>query len=123
MVSHELRSLMALIDANAQRLVTLRDPLTTLEVSERAVRIRDAVRCMTGLIDNLTAPARPLDTQGNVHFHEEPVDVPALLGEACQLQKNLTPDALIVETGQSQSLLVRGDTILLRQVFGLPRGQ
>jgi two-component system, OmpR family, sensor kinase len=118
MVSHELRGLLALVDANAQRFVTLRERLTAPEVAERALRIRDAVRRMTGLIDNLTAPARLLDNQGNVHFHEEPVDVTALLCQACQLQRDLTPDAPIIETGESQSLLVPGDATLLRQVFG-----
>jgi two-component system OmpR family sensor kinase len=118
MVSHELRSLLALVDANAQRFVTLRERLTAPEVAERALRIRDAVRRMTGLIDNLVAPSRLLDIHGNVHFHEEPVNVTALLCQACQLQRDLTPDALIVETGESQPLLVRGDEVLLRQVFG-----
>ena len=53
MASHELRSLLALIDANAQRMIAMQERLTAAELAERAQRIRGAVRSMTQLIDDL----------------------------------------------------------------------
>jgi two-component system, OmpR family, sensor kinase len=117
MVSHELRTLLGLIDANAQRMISLRERASAPELAERALRIRDVVRRMTQVIDDLAGSARPIDVHGNLHFHEAQVDLTAILRDACELQRELAPHAQIREAAVSQPLTVRGDATLLRQVF------
>jgi two-component system, OmpR family, sensor kinase len=118
MASHEFRTLLAQIDANAQRMISMRERLSATELAERAHRIRDAVRRMTQVIDDLSGCAELIDGHGNLHYREAEVDLTAVLREACELQRELTPDARIRETAESQPITVRGDATLLRPVFG-----
>jgi signal transduction histidine kinase len=46
------------------------------------------------------------------------VDLAALVPEICHLQRELTPDAEILDRMASQPLMVYGDASLLSQVFG-----
>jgi two-component system, OmpR family, sensor kinase len=118
MASHELRSLLALIDANAQRMIAMQERLTAAELAERAQRIRGAVRSMTQLVDDLMGTAAGVDVHGDVHYRPCEVDLTAVLGEVCDLQQELTPDAQIRGMVTAQPLTVQGDATLLRQVFG-----
>jgi HAMP domain-containing protein len=58
MASHEFRSPLAIIDGHAQRLISMRERLTGEELADRANRVRNAVRRMTQLIENLIGSAR-----------------------------------------------------------------
>jgi signal transduction histidine kinase len=118
MASHELRRLLALIDANAQRMIAMQGRLTAAELAERAQRIRGAVRTMTQLIDDLIASAESADVHGGVHYHPREVDLTAVLSEVCDLQRELTPHARIRVMATAQPFTVQGDATLLRQVFG-----
>ena len=117
MASHEFRTPLAIIDGHTQRLISMRDRLTTEELAERARKIRSMVRRMTQLIDNLIGSARLVDARIDLYYHPTPVDLTSLVREICQLQRELTPDARIREQIQAQPLLVRGDASLLSQLF------
>ena len=117
MASHEFRTPLAIIDGHTQRLISMRDRLTTEELAERARKIRSMVRRMTQLIDNMIGSARLVDARIDLYFHPAPVDLTSLVREICQLQRELTPDARIREQIQAQPLLVRGDASLLSQLF------
>jgi len=73
---------------------------------------------MTEVIDDLTGCAQLIDVQGNLHYREAEVDLTAVLREACELQRELTPQARIRERPEPQPVTVWGDATLLRQVFG-----
>jgi signal transduction histidine kinase len=114
MASHEFRTPLAIIDGNTQRLIALRERLSADELAGRA---RKMVRRMTQLIDNLIGSARLIDGPIELYYHPTQVDLHALVRETCHLQRELTPDAQIVELGETQSLVVYGDAILLFQLF------
>jgi signal transduction histidine kinase len=117
MASHEFRTPLAIIDGHTQRLISMRDRLTTEDLAGRARKIRSMVRRMTQLIDNLIGSARLVDARIDLYYHPAPVDLTSLVREICQLQRELTPDARIREQIQAQPLLVRGDASLLSQLF------
>jgi len=117
MASHEFRTPLAIIDGHTQRLITMRDRLTTEELAERARKIRSMVRRMTQLIDNLIGSARLVDARIDLYYHPTPVDLTSLVREVCQLQRELAPDAQILERIQAKPLTVRGDANLLSQLL------
>jgi signal transduction histidine kinase len=118
MASHELRALLAQIDGHAQRMISMQERLTAAELAERAHRIRGAVRGMTQLINDLVGSAQLVDGRGDVHYFPTKVDLTAILSETCDLQRELTPHALIREVSSPGPFTVQGDATLLRQVFG-----
>jgi len=73
---------------------------------------------MTQLIDNLIGSARLIDGRIELNYHPTQVDLAALVREICHLQRELTPDAEILDWMASQPLNVYGDGSLLSQVFG-----
>src|ERR1017187_3128631 len=117
MASHEFRTPLAIIDGHTQRLISMRDRLTTEELAERARKIRSMVRRMTQLIDNLIGSARLVDARIDLYYHPAPVALTSLVPEICHLPREWTPDARIREQIQAQPLLVRGDASLLSQLF------
>lgn len=118
MASHEFRALLSVVDGNAQRMISMQDRLTASELAERARRIRGAVRSMTQIIDDLMESTRHGDGRGDIHYHPTQIDLKALLHEACDLQRELTPHAQIREVARPRPVSVEGDATLLRQVFG-----
>jgi len=121
MASHEFRTPLAIIDGHAQRLITMRDRLSALELAERARKVRSTVRRMTQLIDNLIGSARLIDGGIDLNYHPTQVDLTELIREVCDLQQELTLDARILAPEQSagaQQLAVFGDASLLSQMFG-----
>jgi two-component system, OmpR family, sensor kinase len=118
MASHELRTLLAQIDGHAQRMISMQERLTSAEIAERAHRIRGAVRGMTQLVNDLVGSAQLVDGRGDVHYRPTEVDLAVILSEVCELQRELTPHALIREVASPQPFIVQGDATLLRQVFG-----
>ncbi|MDP9013647.1 MAG: ATP-binding protein [Pseudomonadota bacterium] len=118
MASHEFRTPLAIIDGHAQRLISIRDRLTAAELTERAHKVRNTVRRMTQLIDNLIGSARLIDGRIELNCRPTQIDLGSLVREACNLQRELTPEARILELVAPQSLMVFGDPSLLSQVFG-----
>jgi two-component system, OmpR family, sensor kinase len=117
MVSHEFRTPLALIDGHAQRLIAMQDRLTVLELAQRAGKVRGAVRRMTELIDSLIGSARMIDAQLELSYRPESMDLLPLVREACQVQRELTPDVAIVEAFEGASVQVQGDASLLSQLM------
>jgi two-component system OmpR family sensor kinase len=96
----------------------MRDRLTADELTQRARKVRSTVSRMTQLIDNLIGSARLIDGRIELNYHPTQVDLAALVREICHLQRELTPDAEILDRMASQPLNVYGDASLLSQVFG-----
>jgi two-component system, OmpR family, sensor kinase len=118
MASHAFRTLLAVIDGNAQRMITQAPELTGAEVVDRAQRIRGAVRGMTQLLDDLVGTRRK-QVQESVRYHPTDIDLSRLLTEVCDLQRELTPEAQIrCATAVGKPVRIWGDETLLRQVFG-----
>jgi signal transduction histidine kinase len=118
MASHEFRMPLAIIDGHTQRLISLRHRLTSEELAQRAFKIRSMVLRMTQLIDHLIGSARLIDGCMELYYHPGQVDLRALLRDGCRLQRELTPDAQIVEPAETAApLLVYGDASLLSQLF------
>jgi signal transduction histidine kinase len=92
--------------------------LSADELTQRARKVRSTVGRMTQLIDNLIGSARLIDGCIEVNYHPRQVDLAALVREICHLQRELTPDAEILDRLGPQPLLVYGDAGLLSQVFG-----
>ena len=118
MASHEFRTPLALIDGHAQRLNSMKDRLNAHEIAERAAKMRSAVRRMTQLIEQLIGSGRLVDGRMDLRFDPKRIDLSTILREACQVQKELTPEARIDLRIESSSLPMRGDPALLCQVFG-----
>jgi signal transduction histidine kinase len=118
MASHEFRTPLAIIDGHAQRLISMRERLTAQELAQRARKVRNTVRRMTQLIDNLIGSARLIDGPIDLNYHPRRVDLALLLREVCQLQQELTPEARILDDVSTLPLCVYGDASLLNQVFG-----
>jgi two-component system OmpR family sensor kinase len=117
MASHEFRTPLAIIDGHAQRFISMRDRLTADELTQRARKVRSTVSRMTQLIDNLIGSARLIDGRIELNYHPTRVDLAALVREICHLQRELTPDAEIIDR-LAPPLVVYGDAGLLRQLFG-----
>jgi signal transduction histidine kinase len=117
MASHEFRTPLAIIDGHTQRLISRCDLVTTEELAQRARKVKSMVRRMTQLIDNLIGSARLIDGPIELYYHPSRVDLRWLLRDSCQLQRELTPDAQILEPVGAQELIVYGDSSLLGQLF------
>jgi two-component system OmpR family sensor kinase len=118
MASHEFRTPLGIIDGHAQRMITMRDRLTADELAERARKVRNAVRRMTQLIANLISSSRLIDGRIGFNYHPTQVDLTAIVREACHLQRELTPDAPLLDCLEKEPLMVYGDASLLSQVLG-----
>ena len=117
MITHEFRTPLTQIDAQAQRMINLKDRLRSEDIVERAGRVRAAVLRIVRLIDNLVDTSRLLDSGPDLFFHTEPTDLTAVLQEACILHRETSPDAEILEDYGSEPLPVYGDPKLLFLVF------
>lgn len=87
--SHEFRTPLTVIDGSAQRLAMLL-PDGPPDVHRRLARIRATVLRMTQLIDRTLSSARLDD--GRLEPRPEPMDLAALLREACNRQRSISPE-------------------------------
>jgi len=117
MASHEFRTPLTIIDAQAQRLINASERLTADDIAQRARSVRTAVARMTSVIDNLIDASRLIDGQTELYFHPCEFDLAALLHEICHSHRELTPRARIVERLIRRPMTILGDQKLLFQVF------
>jgi two-component system OmpR family sensor kinase len=115
MTSHEFRTPLTVIDAQAQRLIKLKDRLAPNDLLERATRIRSAVTRLTGIMDSLLGDSRLLDEQAVCHPGE--FNPATLLHEVCQLHRETTRGADIREECGELSSTMHGDPKLLFALF------
>lgn len=115
MTSHEFRTPLTVIDAQAQRLIKLKDRLAPHDLLERALRIRSAVTRLTGIMDSLLGDSHLLD--GQVVYHPSEYDPVTLLSEVCQLHRETTRGADIREEFGELPPTLLGDPKLLFALF------
>lgn len=118
MITHEFRTPLTRIDAQAQRLINLKDRLLPEDISDRAGRMRAAVTRIIHLIDHLVDTTRLMEGDASLFFHPEPMDLAAVLRDVCRVQREISPGAQIVEDFAGRALPMRGDPKLLFQAFG-----
>ena len=117
MITHEFRTPLAQIDAHAQRFIKMKDRLTPEDIAERAGRLRGAVARIVRLIDNLVDTSRLLDGDATLSFHPAPIDLAAVLHDACCWHRETSAGVQLLEEYIPPKLLMRGDPKLLFQVF------
>lgn len=111
MTSHEFRTPLTVIDAQAQRLVKLRHRISPEDLADRAQRIRSAVLRLTGIMDSLLGSSRLFD--GQAIYSPEKFDPRNLAHEVCQLHRETSRGADIREELDSLPGTVTGDPRLL----------
>ena len=117
MITHEFRTPLTQIDAQAQRLARMKDCLQPDDISDRAGRIRLAVARIVRMIDQLVDTTRLMDGDSNLFFHPEPIDLIDVLRGVCRVHRELSPTAMILERYEDNKLMMRGDSKLLFQAF------
>ncbi len=115
MTSHEFRTPLTVIDAQAQRLIKLRERLAPQDVLERATRIRGAVSRLTGIMDSLLGDSRLLD--GEEVYRPREVDPAVLLNDVCQLHRDTTLGADIRVSCGDLPPTIHADPKLLFALF------
>jgi signal transduction histidine kinase len=115
MTSHEFRTPLTIIDGHAQRLIKMSSRLDPADIRERGARIRSAVLRMTGIMESLLAASRLLD--GEAVFQPLEVDPREILEEACQLHREATRSANILESYENLPATIFGDPKLLFHAF------
>jgi signal transduction histidine kinase len=115
MTSHEFRTPLTVIDAQAQRLIKLKDRLAPHDLLERATRIRSAVTRLTGIMDSLLGASLLLD--GQALYQPCDFDPAVLLHEVCQLHRETTRRTDIREEFGELPAVMHGDRKLLFALF------
>jgi two-component system, OmpR family, sensor kinase len=115
LTSHEFRTPLTVIDAQAQRLIKLKDRITAEDLANRATRIRSAVTRLTGIMDSLLGASRLLD--GQAVFHRCSINPTALLHEVCQLHRETSRGSDIREDLYELPSVIEGDPKLLFALF------
>jgi signal transduction histidine kinase len=115
MTSHEFRTPLTVIDAQAQRLIKLRDRIDPDDLMLRARRIRSAVLRLTGIMDRLLDASSLFD--GHAVYHPGEFNPDGLLHEVCQLHRDTTRGADIQEDYMDLPAVSIGDPKLLFAMF------
>jgi two-component system, OmpR family, sensor kinase len=116
-ITHEFRTPLTQIDAQAQRLNNMQDRLLPQDIGDRAGRIRAAVTRIVRMIDQLVDTTRLMDGNARLFFHPEAMDPVSVLRNVCRVHREISPGALIMEYYDTQPLMVYGDPKLLFQAF------
>jgi signal transduction histidine kinase len=117
-ITHEFRTPLFQIDAQAQRLANLKERLQPQDIADRAARIRASVTRIVRMIDQLVDTTRLMDGDASLFFHPEPMDLIPVLRDVCRVQREISPGARITEAYPTQPLRISGDAKLLFQAFG-----
>jgi signal transduction histidine kinase len=116
-ITHEFRTPLTQIDAQAQRLTNLQERLLPQDIGDRAGRIRAAVTRIVRMIDQLVDTTQLMDNNARLFFHPETMDLATVLHDVCRVHRDISPNALILESYDSKPLMIYGDPKLLFQVF------
>lgn len=117
MITHEFRTPLTQIDAQAQRLARMKDCLLPDDISDRAGRIRSAVARIVRMIDDLVDTTRLMDGDTQLFFHPEAMDLVTVLRGVCRVHREVSPSALILEQYRQTAIPMNGDPKLLFQAF------
>jgi len=115
MASHQFRTPLAIIDINAQ-LIELQRHAMVGEATELSGRIRRTVRRMIRLIEAMLGAASA--EEGKIALKKAPVDLAALVREACERAQEAAPDRLFDLDLAGLPRLVDCDANLIDQVLG-----
>jgi two-component system, OmpR family, sensor kinase len=116
-ITHEFRTPLTQIDAQAQRLINLKDRLLPEDLNDRSNRIRAAVTRIIRMIDTLVETTRLMDGDASLFFHPESIDLAVVLRNVSRVHREISPGVQIQEDYGAQSLLIWGDPKLLFQAF------
>ena len=116
MVSHEFRTPMTIIDGHAQRLLNARPAPRDNVIIERANKIRAAVRRMSIMIEGLLETSRVIESP-SLYFHPTDLDMSVVLKEVCDLHREISSNASVIEKYGAEKLPFYGDKSLISQVF------
>jgi two-component system OmpR family sensor kinase len=117
MITHEFRTPLTQIDAQAQRLISMKDRLDGDGLTERSMQIRAAVARIIRLIDSLVETSRVMDGDANLFFRPEQIKLTSVLRDVCRLHREMSPAAQILEEYGREPLQLYGDPRLLSQAF------
>jgi two-component system, OmpR family, sensor kinase len=117
MITHEFRTPLTRIDAQAQRLNNLKERVLPREISDRTGRIRSSVTGIVRLIDHLVDTTRLMDPDPDMFFHPEPMDLTDVLRDVCRIQREVDPGVRIIERLPAEPLSITGDAKLLSEAF------
>lgn len=118
MVSHEFRTPLTVIDGHAQRLSHMKPPLSFEQMVDRSARIREAVKKMTALIEDMLGASQTLDAATPGALQRTEFSLRLLVQEVCEMHRESVPSAEIVERWDANAPeIMRGDARLLFQAF------
>ena len=115
MVSHQFRTPLAILDSNAQRMLRQQGSLSERDLSSRIGRMRSAIARLTLLVESVLNAAR-LDA-GQIEFRPGACNLPDLIRDNCERQRELTPNVPIRLHLPEQALGVYCDSLLIEQVI------
>ncbi len=115
MVSHEFRTPLAIIDGNARRVMKHVDSMPPERMGDLMVKIRNAVKRLTELMESVLAAAR-LES-GKILYQPSPCDVGGILDEVAADYGEIDPTRRIVTETATLPERFFADAKLLRQVF------
>ncbi|MET0427516.1 MAG: ATP-binding protein [Microvirga sp.] len=114
MVSHQFRTPLAILDSGAQRLLRRGQNLTQDELVTRVQRIRNATNRLTRLVESVLNAAK-LDA-GHLEVNPVSCNFAAMIGELCDRQREMSPNAEICFDAPLAPVQTRCDSILIEQV-------
>lgn len=114
MVSHQFRTPLSIVDSSAQRMIRRGKDMSEEEIRERAGKIRMAILRLTRLVSS-TLNATKLDA-GEIDFAPRRCDLGKLIVEACDRQKETTPNRQFRIELDQLSDWVTCDPLLIDQV-------
>jgi len=115
MVSHQFRTPLSIVDSSAQRMIRRGKDMSEDEIRERAGKIRMAILRLTRLVSS-TLNATKLDA-GEIDFAPRRCDLGKLIFEACERQKETTPDRRFSIELDQLPVWVSCDPLLIDQVI------
>ena len=117
MVSHEFRTPLTIIDGQAQRLIKLREPISSHDIVERAHKIRNSVKRVTKVMENIITSSSLYDGTSQLPFAPRKLDPCKLIADVCRINEENNPQCQIRFDYDEQPMLVFGDQDLLFLIF------
>jgi PAS domain S-box-containing protein len=113
---HELRTPLTAVLGSLRLLVERSSSLPNIPAMTEPVRMAvDAAHTLKRLIDDLVDIGRL--TNGKLRLVAEPVDLAVVARDLVELPQSMEEEATILLEGADKPLVVRGDTVRLRQVL------